>query len=101
MSGASDIMKIKFISREEQSDSENPFFHSIILRQDIRANTEKILYTHVLPGAGRGIALPCSIATDITNAIEKSGRDDPEVFDEAKDFVYQAMERDAFPGFLN
>ena len=27
-----------------------------------------------------------------------SGRDDPEVFDDAKDYVFQAMEGDAFPG---
>jgi hypothetical protein len=33
--------------------------------------------------------------------IEEDGRDDPEVFDTAKDYVFQAMERDAFPGFLH
>jgi hypothetical protein len=32
--------------------------------------------------------------------IEDEGRDDPEVFDTSKDYVFQAMERDAFPGFL-
>jgi hypothetical protein len=36
----------------------------------------------------------------IQEAIEERGRDDPEVFDAAKDYVFQAMERDAFPGFL-
>jgi hypothetical protein len=36
----------------------------------------------------------------IIRAIEEEGRDDPEVFDDAKDYVFQAMERDAFPGFL-
>lgn len=33
-------------------------------------------------------------------SIEEENRDDPEVFDAAKDYVFQAMERDAFPGFL-
>jgi len=37
---------------------------------------------------------------DIQSAIEKDGRDDPEVFDGAREYVFQAMERDAFPGFL-
>ena len=37
---------------------------------------------------------------DIQSAIEKDGRDDPEIFDQARDYVFQAMERDAFPGFL-
>ena len=54
----------------------------------------------MLAGAEREIILPQGILNDITNEIEKEGRDDPEIFDQAKDYVFQAMERDAFPGFL-
>lgn len=72
-----------------------------IARQDLRVSAEKILYTFLLPGSEREIVLPHNIVSDATLAIEDSGRDDPEVFDTAKDYVYQAMERDAFPGFLN
>jgi hypothetical protein len=71
-----------------------------VARADIRASAEKILYTFLLPGAEREIILPQGILSDITNSIETEGRDDPEVFDAAKDYVFQAMERDAFPGFL-
>lgn len=71
-----------------------------VARADIRASAEKILYTYLLPGAEREIILPQSILNEITEAIEREGRDDPEVFDAAKDYVFQAMERDAFPGFL-
>ena len=71
-----------------------------VARADIRASAEKILYTFLLAGAEREIILPQGILNEITNAIEKEGRDDPEVFDAAKDYVFQAMERDAFPGFL-
>lgn len=53
-----------------------------------------------MPGSEREIILPDSITSRVTNAIEKEARDDPEVFDAAKDYVFQAMERDAFPGFL-
>ncbi|KAF2100851.1 regulator of G protein signaling superfamily [Rhizodiscina lignyota] len=69
-------------------------------RADIRASAEKVLYTFLLPGAEREIILPQGILNQITSAIEEQGRDDPEVFDDAKDYVFQAMERDAFPGFL-
>lgn len=69
-------------------------------RADIRASAEKILYTFLLPGSEREIILPQGILNHITTAIEEQGRDDPEVFDDAKDYVFQAMERDAFPGFL-
>ncbi|KAK5122661.1 hypothetical protein LTR85_003924 [Meristemomyces frigidus] len=39
-----------------------------------------------LPGTEREIILPQGILNEITNAIEKEGRDDPEVFDAAKDY---------------
>ena len=71
-----------------------------VARADIRASAEKVLYTYLLPGAEREIILPQSILDDIVQAVERQGRDDPEVFDPAKDYVFQAMERDAFPGFL-
>ena len=58
------------------------------------------MYTFLLPGAEREIILPQAILNEITHNIEREGRDDPEVFDGAKDYVFQAMERDAFPGFL-
>ncbi|EXK93774.1 hypothetical protein FOQG_04981 [Fusarium oxysporum f. sp. raphani 54005] len=85
-------------SHEVTTESNSPA-HTVA-RQDIRASTEKILYTFLLPGAEREITLPGSITAEVTTAIEEYGRDDPEVFDVAKDYVFQAMERDAFPGFL-
>jgi len=83
---------------ELTSDSNSPA-HTVA-RADIRASAEKILYTFLLPGAEREITLPQSVTHDITVGIEEEGRDDPELFDAAKDYVFQAMERDAFPGFL-
>lgn len=80
------------------SDSNSPA-HTVA-RADIKTSAEKILYTFLLPNAEREITLPHSITHEITVSIEDRGRDDPEVFDAAKDYVFQAMERDAFPGFL-
>lgn len=88
----------QFSTPRDMTDSNSP--GHTVLRQDIKASAEKILYTFLLPGAEREIALPGSITTDVTVAIEEMGRDDPEVFDVAKDYVFQAMERDAFRGFL-
>lgn len=84
--------------RDLQTDSNSPL-HTVA-RQDIRASAEKILYTFLLPGAEREIVLPEHITEEVTRNIEEYARDDPEVFDVAKDYVFQAMERDAFPGFL-
>ncbi|KAJ4402081.1 Bud site selection protein, Revert to axial protein 1 [Didymella pomorum] len=70
-------------------------------REDLRASAEKILYTYLLPGSEREIIIPQSILQDVQNHIEgPEQRSDPELFDQAKDYVFQAMERDAFPGFL-
>ena len=80
------------------TDSNSPA-HTVA-RADLRASAEKILYTYLLPGSEREIILPQGILTDIVGSIEEDGRDDPEVFDAAKDYTFQAMERDAFPGFL-
>ncbi|OAX83936.1 hypothetical protein ACJ72_01702 [Emergomyces africanus] len=71
-----------------------------VTRADIRASAERILYTYLLPGSEREVILPENIVEDIVHMIEREGRDDPEVFDTAKDYVFQAMERDAFPGYL-
>ncbi|KAL8683394.1 MAG: hypothetical protein Q9186_000656 [Xanthomendoza sp. 1 TL-2023] len=90
-----------FMSRNSPtgSDSSSPGGR-VVARADIRASAEKILYTYILPGAEREVTLPHGILQEITVAIEEEGRDDPEVFDMAKDYTFQAMERDAFPGFL-
>jgi hypothetical protein len=82
-----------------RNDDENSPGHTVD-RNDIRASAEKILYTYLLPGSEREIMLPEPMVSTIINLIEDDGRDDPEVFDPAKDYVFQAMERDAFPGFL-
>lgn len=71
-----------------------------VARTDIRASAVKILYTYLIPGSEREIVLPEDMVTSIIDMVERDGRDDPEVFDSAKDYVFQAMERDAFPGFL-
>jgi hypothetical protein len=87
-----------YMSTDPRTDSNSP--GHTVARADIKASAEKILYTFILPGSEREIVLPGSILDRIIHSIEEEGRDDPEVFDDAKDYVFQAMERDAFPGFL-
>jgi hypothetical protein len=87
------------------NNSDSPGQHSSAnnqpTREDLRASAEKILYTYLLPGSEREIIIPQSILHDVQDHIEgPEQRSDPELFDQAKDYVFQAMERDAFPGFL-
>ncbi|KAH0542145.1 hypothetical protein FGG08_003445 [Glutinoglossum americanum] len=83
---------------DPRTDSNSPA-HTVA-RGDIRTSAEKILFTFLLEGSEREIVLPPNMMAKIQNDIEIVGRDDPEVFDEAKDYVFQAMEREAFPKFL-
>jgi hypothetical protein len=85
-------------SGDPHTDSNSP--GHTVARADIRASAVKILYTFVLPDSEREIILPDNTLNKIIRAIDEEGRDDPEVFDDAKDYVFQAMQRDAFPGFL-
>lgn len=83
---------------DPRTDSNSP--GHTVARDDIRASAEKILYTYLLPGSEREIVIPQHMLEQIRYNIEEEQRDDPEVFDNGKEYVFQAMERDAFPGFL-
>lgn len=95
----SSFMSSNFGQEHSPGQDSTPPHHSVT-RQDLRSSAEKILYTYLLEGAEREIVLPPSILNDVVHAIEEDGRDDPEVFATAREYVFQAMERDAFPGFL-
>ena len=83
------------------ADDDLNLTHTIsINKSDLRAAAEKFLYTYIVSGSEREIALPQKLEIDMTKAIVKELRDDPQVFDDAREYVYQVMERDAFPGFV-
>ncbi|KAF2128069.1 regulator of G protein signaling superfamily [Dothidotthia symphoricarpi CBS 119687] len=95
-----------FHAQDRMNDSSSPGQNSSTdnsqpRQEDLRASAEKILYTYLLPGSEREIIIPQSILNEVQEAIEgPAQRSDPELFDQAKDYVFQAMQRDAFPGFL-
>lgn len=71
-----------------------------VAREDLRLSSRRILVTYFIDNSEKKLQLPEKIIRQIREAIELQGRDDPEVFDEARDYVFQAMEREAFPNFL-
>lgn len=79
----------------------NPSVFSIVSRSEIKQSAHYILVTYFIPGAEREIVLPQRITTAIRRDIEEEGRDDPEVFDEAREYVFQAMQQEAFRAFLS
>ncbi|KAK9369907.1 RGS domain-containing protein [Lipomyces kononenkoae] len=77
-----------------------PVDSSTVTRAHIRESAYRIMVTYFISGAECELVLPMTVIRGITTAIEVDGRDDPEVFDEARDYVFQALEREAFPAFL-
>ncbi|KAK9464091.1 RGS domain-containing protein [Lipomyces oligophaga] len=73
---------------------------TVVTRKHVWDSTQRILATYLVAGGMCELPLPGTITRAMTNAIEEEGRDDPEVFDEAKEYVFQAMEREAYPAFL-
>lgn len=95
-----EIIEKLFPKRNEHgvmSDVNSPNF---INRERIRESSQQILVTYFMPGAERELALPAPLMESVRTAIEQQGRDDPEVFDECREYVFQILEREVFPGFL-
>jgi len=74
---------------------------SVPTREDVTASCEKIYYKYIVQSAHKEIfLLPGSVRADIARRIEQDERDDPAVFAEAKDLVFESMQRRGFPKFL-
>jgi len=71
-----------------------------LTRAEIRQSAERIYYKYIVPGAEKEVILPEPIRQRISYAIEQDLRDDPEIFQEAKHYVFRLMEDEAFPRFL-
>lgn len=70
-------------------------------REDVKASCEKIYYKYIVQSAYKEIfILPAAVRRDIAKRIEQDERDDPAVFAEAKDLVFDSMQSKAFPKFL-
>lgn len=72
----------------------------LISRVSLRKSTRNILNTYLSENSEKRINLPSEIIEKIRFELETQGRDDPEVFDEAREYIFKAMEYDAYPNFL-
>lgn len=68
--------------------------------EDIYASVNSIVQRYLTPGADREVLLPGQMARQIRDAAQGAGRRDPALFNEARDYVFEVMEREAYPTFL-
>lgn len=71
-----------------------------ITRSTLKSSSKNLLNTYFQESSPRKLIIPDRIIRKIRHDVELQGRDDPEVFDEARNYVYSAMERESFPFFL-
>ncbi|ORX93744.1 regulator of G protein signaling superfamily [Basidiobolus meristosporus CBS 931.73] len=71
-----------------------------VQREDLRKSAERIYYKYIVSGAEKELILPGAIRFQICQMLEMQQRDDPEVFLQAKEFVFQEMLANSFPRFL-
>lgn len=71
-----------------------------ITRSTLKSSSRNLLNTYFQDSSARKLIIPDRIIRKIRHDVELQGRDDPEVFDEARNYVYSAMERESFPFFL-
>ncbi|VEU20412.1 DEKNAAC101285 [Brettanomyces naardenensis] len=71
-----------------------------VTRATLRRSSQNILNTYFMDGSEKRILIPDDMRQRVAYAIESEGRDDPEVFDESREYVFKAMEHEAYPNFL-
>ena len=91
-----DTVESDFGGKFEQHRAKNDALLSGVERRDIMASAERILHKYILPGAKHELKIPDRIAFDIQVEVQEKitnqGRDNPEVFEQAKVYIFQAME---------
>ncbi|CDK29118.1 unnamed protein product [Kuraishia capsulata CBS 1993] len=75
--------------------------NQFVTRLTLRKSSQKLINTYFANNSDKRIVIPDHIVNRVLRYVEQEGRDDPEVFDEPRNFVFRAMENEAFPGFLS
>lgn len=72
-----------------------------ISRQNLRDSSHNLLLKYFVDDSEKHLNLPTKINRFIINAIEVDGRDDPDVFNSVKRYIFNRLENEHMPNFLN
>ncbi|EEB05720.1 regulator-G-protein signaling domain-containing protein [Schizosaccharomyces japonicus yFS275] len=75
-------------------------YENAIQRNNVRALSERILYSYLIEGSEREISIPPQLAGAVATAIEVDQRDDPEIFQSIKDYVYEHHLKPTYHSFV-
>ncbi|KAK6885866.1 Bud site selection protein RAX1 [Candida tropicalis] len=74
---------------------------SFITRNNLRESSHQLLLKYFVEDSEKNLNLPSNINSHIIKAIEVDGRDDPDVFNYVKNYVFNRLENDYLPKFLD
>lgn len=75
--------------------------NSFITRDNLKESTHSLLLKYFVEDSEKNLNLPPSLNQKIIRAIEVEGRDDPDIFNEVKAYVFNRIESEHLPRFLN
>lgn len=75
--------------------------NSFISRQTLKDSSHNLLLKYFVQDSEKNLNIPERLNTFIIDAIEVDGRDDPDVFNTVKKYVFNRLENDHLPNFLN
>lgn len=74
---------------------------SFITRDNLRESSHQLLLKYFVEDSEKNLNLPSKINSHIIKAIEVDGRDDPDVFNYVKNYVFNKLENEHLPKFLD
>lgn len=74
---------------------------SFITRENLRESSHNLLLKYFVEDSEKNLNLPPQVNSYIIKLIEVDGRDDPDVFNYVKHYVFNRLENDHLPKFLD
>lgn len=72
-----------------------------VTRDNLKELSHQLLLKYFVEDLEKNLNLPHNMHANIIHAIDVEGRDDPDVFKQVKEYVFNRMEQDHLPKFLN
>lgn len=74
---------------------------SFVTRNNLKESTQNLLLKYFVDDSEKNLNLPANLNNHIIKSIEIDGRDDPDIFNHVKSFVFNRIENEHLPNFLN
>lgn len=75
--------------------------NSFITRDNLKDSSHQLLLKYFVEDSEKNLNLPYEMNNSIIHAIEIEGRDDPDIFKNVKSYIFNKIEHEDLPQFLN